>query len=123
MNNPTKETKKSRKERAEAEFGDMNGPPIVCKYMKRFPQVLDIIAVVPTMHTKIHLCAYVVTPCLHKLKVDDAPGFKTMLRRLEVHRDSLEHGTLCTNATGLFVLAKRYVAMINFTSNLCVVGF
>ena len=109
MNNPTKETKKSRKERAEAEFGDMNGPPIVCKYMARFPQVLDSVGVVPTMHTKIHLCAYVVSPCLHKLKVDNAPGFNKMLRTLDGHRDALEHGTLCTNATGLFMLSKRCV--------------
>ena len=109
MNNDSNETQKSRKERAEKKWGSMNGPPIICKYMHKYPQVLRIEGIIPVMHGKIHLCAYVISPCLHKLKMDNTPGWRRLLSSLESHRDSLEHGKLCTNASGLFDLSKRFV--------------
>ena len=107
LKNPSKESQKSRKARAEKEFGRMNGPPIVCRYMKRYPQVLKIHATIPTMHTKIHFCAYVMSPTLHHVKMTKTSGFKTLVRRFDEQRDSLEHGKLCTNARGLFTLSER----------------
>ena len=108
INNPTKETKKSRTARAAAKYGKMSGPPVICRYMKKFPQVLKIRCCIPTMHTKIHFVAYAMSPTLHHMKVTRAAGFRTLVRRFDGYRDSLSNGTLCTNATGLFELSKRY---------------
>lgn len=107
LKNTSNETQKSRNARAEKKFGRMNGPPIVCRYMKRYPQVLGITATIPTMHMKIHFCAYVISPTLHHMKTTKTSGFRTLVRRFDGQRDSLAHGKLCTNATGLFQLSER----------------
>ena len=98
---------------AEELYGRMNGPPIVCRYVEKYPQVLRIKVAIPIMHAKIHVCTYTLSPCLWWLSITRTPGFRTLCRRMDNCRDTLEHGKLCTNATGLFQLSKRYVRFIN----------
>ena len=97
----------TRRNLAKEEYGTMNGPPIICKYMKKYPQVLRIHAVIPIMHSKIHFCGHAMTFCLHKLSEDRTPGFKTMCRRFDDCRDNLENGKLQTSAKGFFRLSQR----------------
>ena len=96
-----------RREKSEKLYGRMNGPPIIIKYMEKYPQVLTIQGVIPIMHSKIHLCGHALTLTLHKLSQDKTPGFRTLCRRFDDCRDSLENGKLSTSANGLFKLAQR----------------
>ena len=114
--NPEFGTQKQREELAEEKYGKMNGPPIVCKFMKEHPEVLRIKVAIPIMHGKIDLCTYTLSPCLWWMSKTKTPGFRTLCRRMDNCRDSLEHGKLCTNATGLYELSKRFVdrQMMNF---------
>ena len=109
-----------RKREAERKYGRMNGPPVVCKFMEQYPQVLKIHATIPIMHCKIHFCGHALTVALHKLSMDKTQGFKTLCRRFDDCRDSLENGKLSTSANGLFRLSKRYFTSLHQKS--CIVA-
>ena len=89
-NNPENGTQKQREELAEELYGKMNGPPIVCKYLKDHPEVLRIKVAIPIMHGKIHLCTYTLSPCLWWMSTTKTPGFRSLCRKMDNCRDSLD---------------------------------
>ena len=105
---PGDETKASREQRAEESFGTINGPPIPTKWMSEYPELLLVRFLVPIFHAKIHFCTNVITRLLTWMCRFKTPGHITLLHKLENQRDSLEHGKLSTNASGLFQLSKRF---------------